>query len=376
MRIGIDAKSFFSGPVSTTVVLQNLLPELIRLYPDNEWILFLNKNDKHLEIPFKGKNIHTCYIWAGMNMLSNIFVAPSVAKKMKVDVMVFQTFPCWQGNIPAIAFMHDVLFRDYPEFFTWKEKLYFKPLPFLTRRASRLTATTEFVANKLVDYNYTNSRSKIDIVPLAVSPKFKPVEKYDTEALKTIKEKFKLPDEFLLFVGRLNVRKNIETLLKALPLLENKNIPLVIVGEPDWKTPDLKNILSLPELKNKILITGRMTDQELAVTYAMSKIFCYPSFAEGFGLPPLEAMASGVPVIVSQSTSFPEVCGDAAVFVNPAQAESIAQAINSLLSDAELYSQKKQKGFARVSKYRWELSANAMMQSILNATKQTKKQIV
>ena len=119
-----------------------------------------------------------------------------------------------------------------------------------------------------------------------------------------------------------------------------------------------------------------MTDQELAVTYAMSKIFCYPSFAEGFGLPPLEAMASGVPVIVSQSTSFPEVCGDAAVFVNPAQAESIAQAINSLLSDAELYSQKKQKGFARVSKYRWELSANAMMQSILNATKQTKKQIV
>jgi len=373
MRIGIDAKSFFSGPVSTTVVLQNLLPELIRLYPGNEWILFLNKNDKHLEIPFKGENIHTCYIWGGMNMLSNIFVVPSVAKKMKVDVMVFQTFPCWQGKIPGIAFIHDVLFRDYPEFFTWKEKLYFKPLPFLTRRVSRLTATTEFVANKLVDYNYTNSRSKIDIVPLAVSSKFKPVEKYDTETLKTIKEKFRLPDEFLLFVGRLNVRKNIETLLKALPLLENKNIPLVIVGEPDWKSPDLKNILSLPELKNKILITGRMTDEELAITYAMSKIFCYPSFAEGFGLPPLEAMASGVPIIVSQSTSFPEVCEDAAVYVNPAQAESIAQAINSLLSDSELYSQKKQKGFARVSKYRWELSAHAMMQSIHNATKQTKK---
>lgn len=373
MRIGIDAKSLFSGPVSTTVVLQNLLPELIRLYPANEWILFLNKNEKHLEIPFQGENIHPCYIWAGMNMLSNIFVVPSIAKKMKVDVMVFQTFPSLQGKIPAIAFIHDVLFRDYPQFFTWKERLYFKPLPFLTRRATRLTATTEFVSNKLVDYNYTYSRSKIDIVPLAVSPKFKCIEKFDSEYLKTIKEKFRLPDEFLLFVGRLNVRKNIETLFKALPLLENKTIPLIIVGEPDWKVPDLKRMISLPDLKNRILITGRMTDEELTATYAMSKIFCFPSFAEGFGLPPLEAMASGIPVVVSNSTSFPEVCGDAGVYVNPAQAESIAHAINSLLSDAELYSQKKQKGFARAAKYTWELSAHAMMQSIFKATKQTKK---
>jgi len=368
MRIGIDAKSFFSGPVSTTVVLQNLLPELLRLYPENEWILFLNKNDKHLEIPFRGKNIHTCYIWAGMNMLSNIFTVPSVAKKMKLDVMVFQTFPSWQSKIPGIAFIHDVLFRDYPQFFTWKERLYFKPLPFLTRSATRLTATTEFVANKLVDYNYTNSRSKIDIVPLAVSPKFKCIEKFDSEYLKTIKEKFRLPNEFLLFVGRLNVRKNIETLFKALPLLKNKTIPLIIVGEPDWKTPDLKRMLSLPELRNRIIITGRITDEELTATYALSKIFCFPSFAEGFGLPPLEAMASGIPVVVSHSTSFPEVCGDAAVYVNPAQAESIAHAINSLLGDTQLYFQKRQQGFAQAAKFSWELSAHAMMQSILKAS--------
>src|SRR6187551_1785777 len=109
MRIGIDAKSFFTGPVSTTVVLQNLLPELLRLYPEHQWILFLNKKDKHFEIPFKGKNIQKCYLWAGMNMLSNVFVVPSAARKMKVDVMLFQTFPSWQGSIPGIAFIHDVL---------------------------------------------------------------------------------------------------------------------------------------------------------------------------------------------------------------------------------------------------------------------------
>ena len=114
-----------------------------------------------------------------------------------------------------------------------------------------------------------------------------------------------------------------------------------------------------------------MTNEELTATYAMSKIFCFPSFAEGFGLPPLEAMASGIPVVVSQSSSFPEVCGNAAMYVNPAQAESIAQAINSLLGDEQLYSQKRQQGFIQAAKYSWELSAHAMMESILKATART-----
>ena len=371
MRIGIDAKSFFNGPVSTTVVLQNLLPELLRLYPEHEWILFLNKKDRHRDIPLKGKNVQFCYLWAGMNMLSNVFVVPAAARKMKVDVILFQTFPAWQGSIPGIAFIHDVLFRDFPEFFTWKERLYFKPLPFLTRRVTRLTATTEFVANKLLTYNYTSSRSKIDIVPLAVSPQFKPAEKCEEQELKSIRMKYDLPAEFLLFVGRLNVRKNIENLLKALPLLENKTIPLVIVGEPDWKTPDLHHLVTSPGIKNRIVITGRMSKEELTATYAMSKIFCFPSFAEGFGLPPLEAMASGVPVIVSQTTSFPEVCGNAALYVNPDEPKSIAKAIDSLFNDPQLYAQKKQQGIIRSATYTWEKTAIAMMQSIINTTQKS-----
>ena len=371
MRIGIDAKSFFSGPVSTTVVLQNLLPELLKAYPENEWILFLNKKDRHLQLPFNDKNIQICYLWAGMNMLSNVFVVPSVAKKLKLDVMVFQTFPYWQGSIPGIAFIHDVLFRDFPQFFTWKEKLYFKPLPFLTRRATRLTATTEFVANKLLEYNYTSSRSKIDIVPLAVSSRFKPAEQYNADDLRIVREKFGLPEEFLLFVGRLNVRKNIENQLKALSLLRNTTIPLVIVGEADWKTPNLQQLISMPAITNRILLTGRMTNDELSATYAMAKIFCFPSFAEGFGLPPLEAMASGIPVIVSQTTSFLEVCGDAAVYVDPDKPESIAEGITNLMEDQNLYLQKKQLGLSHSANFKWEKSAHAMMKSILNATKKS-----
>jgi len=164
------------------------------------------------------------------------------------------------------------------------------------------------------------------------------------------------------------VRKNIENLLKAIPLLYDTQIKLVIVGKADWKTPDLKIIRSNPEMKKRIIMSGAMTDNELILTYSMARIFCFPSFAEGFGLPPLEAMASGVPVIVSETTALPEVCGNAAVYINPYKPESIAHAINSLLADPELYERQKARGIQRANEFTWTQSAKAFMKSIHNAS--------
>src|SRR5450755_3231290 len=347
MRIGIDAKWFFRGPVSTRVVLQNLLPELFALFPEHEWIIILDKKDKEIRFPVQTGNIKLQYLWAGNNMLSNVFLL-SVA--------------------PSISFIHDVLFRRFSEFFTWKEKLYFLPLSWLTRnRSERLIATTEFVSNDLLKYNYATSKSQIDIVPLAVSEKYKPTEYHNPKKLAEVKEKYKLPDQFLLFVGRLNVRKNIENLLKAILLLHNTQIQLVIVGQADWKTPYLQVLLSDPEMKKRIIMTGAMMDDELILTYSMARLFCFPSFAEGFDLPPLEAMASGVPVIVSETTALPEVCGDAAVYINPFKPESIAHAIDALLEDADLYETQRIRGLQKAKQFTWTLSAKAFMKSINNA---------
>src|SRR5579859_6697758 len=225
MRIGIDAKSIYTGPVSTRIVLQNLLPELFRLYPDVEWVVFLDKKDKERGFPYQAANIHVEYVWAGMNQLSNLFVLPRYCKRLKVDLVVCQTFPSVFRHTASIAFIHDVLFRDFPQFFTWKERLYFSTLPFLTRKAIRVTATTRFVAGDLVRYRYVNDPSRIDIVPLGVSPTFKPLPAWDPSFLEEIKKRLALPPRFLLFVGRLNVRKNLENLLKALPLLQDRDIP-------------------------------------------------------------------------------------------------------------------------------------------------------
>ena len=367
MRIAIDAKWYYTGPVSGRVVLQNLLPELFSQYPEHEWIIFLDRKDRHLGFPFSGKNVQIRYVWADMNMISNVWVIPRWLRRLKPDVMVYQTFPSFRREIPSIAFIHDVLFRKFPQFFSWKERLYFLPLAWLTRhRADRLIATTEFVANELLTYHYCPARSRIDIVPLGVSEKYQPKSLQDVGRLSTVRAKFNLPDRFILYVGRLNVRKNIESLLKALPLLRDKEAKLVIVGSEDWKAPDLQQLLSRPDIGERIMMTGSMSDEELIVTYCLATVFCFPSFAEGFGLPPLEAMASGVPVIVSGTTSLPEVCGDAAVFIDPSKPDTIARAIDELFNDPELYERKRRSGLERAGQYTWPAAARALMSSINN----------
>jgi glycosyltransferase involved in cell wall biosynthesis len=368
MRIGIDAKSFFRGSVSTRIVLQNLLPELFELYPEHEWIIFLDKKDKQAPFPFISANVKLVYCWADINFISNVFLLTGKLRSLRVEAVVYQTFPSISHKVPAITFIHDVLFREYPQFFTWKELLYFFPISWLARnRCDRLMATTNYVSNDLLKYNYTNSISRIDLVPLAVSNAYKPVEHHDPDKLKAVKEKYALPDGFLLFVGRLNVRKNIENLLKAIMLIRDTQIQLVIVGKADWKTPDLKELLGKPELKKRIMMAGAMNDDELILTYSMAKIFCFPSFAEGFGLPPLEAMASGVPVIVSEKTALPEVCGNAAIYTDPHNPKSIALAIDRLLDNAELYESQKLKGIEKAKQFTWTHSARAFMKSISNA---------
>jgi glycosyltransferase involved in cell wall biosynthesis len=370
MRIGIDAKWYFTGPVSTRVVLQNLLAELFSLYPENEYVLFLDRRDRHRELPFSGGNIQTCYIWADNNLLSNLLLVSRWVRKLKVDVTVYQTFPSLMHRGSAIVFIHDVLFRRFPQFFSWKERLYFLPMPWLTRnRADRLVATTEFVATELIRYRYTQEQSRIDLVPLAVGERYQPVNLHQPAQLEAVRRKFQLPGQFVLYVGRLNVRKNIENLLKALPLLVDKESKLVIVGKEDWKAPDLRQLVETPGIRERIILTGEMSDEELSATYSLARLFCFPSFAEGFGLPPLEAMASGVPVIVAKTTSLPEVCGEAAVYIDPGRPESIARAIDELLSDADLYARKKRAGLERAGAFTWTATANALMKSITNTVK-------
>jgi glycosyltransferase involved in cell wall biosynthesis len=365
MKIGIDAKWLFTGHISGKLFIQNILPELIALHPEIEWHLFLDKNNKQFEFPIKDANINIHYVWAGFNMLSNLFILPRYAKQLNLDAVLFQTFSPKSKSFKSVVFIHDILFINYPQYFTWTEKLYFAPLKWTAPLADRIITTTQFVKKELIKLDYSKNNI-IDLAPSGVTNIFKPHWQYDRQLLNKIKEKYNLPHSYLLFVGRLNERKNIQGIIKALPLL-NDNISLVVIGEPDWKLSSKKEIFSDKILKSKVRFIGAVPDNELACIYALAKIFCFPSFAEGFGLPPLEAMASGIPVIVSNTTSMPEVCSDVALFVDPHNTEDIAEKINELLKNTFLYEQKIKAGLKWSSQYTWRRTAEQIMKSIFTA---------
>jgi glycosyltransferase involved in cell wall biosynthesis len=369
MKIGIDAKWLFTGHISGKLFIQNILPELFALHPEIEWHIFLDKRNKDFTLPFRKDNIKIHYIWAKFNMVSNLFILPGHAKRLQLDAVLFQTFFMKKGTFKSIVFIHDILFKNYPQFFTWKERLYFKPLKWITSSADRVITTTEFVKKELIRFQYTKPHQPIDIAPSGVTNIFKPYYQHDPTFLHYVKEKYKLPEFYLLFAGRLNARKNIRGLIKSLRFLDDKNISLVIVGEENWKAPEINELLSEQEIRKRIIFTGFIPDNELAAIYAMAKAFCFPSFAEGFGLPPLEAMASGIPVVVSDTTSMPEVCNHAALFIDPGNPKNIADQVNSLLKNETLYEQKKREGLEWSRQYTWKRTAEGIMQSVLSAVK-------
>jgi len=206
---------------------------------------------------------------------------------------------------------------------------------------------------------------KIDVIHHGITEEFKPREKHDNELLKAVISKYNLPAKFLLYVGRLNIRKNLLNLMKAIPLLEDTEIPLFLVGQYDWKTFNLDQWACRLGIKNRIILTGFVENEHLPVLYALSTIFCFVSYEEGFGLPALEAMASGVPVVVSNSSSISEVCGEAGNYADPHDPISIAKAIDSLLNNEELYLRKRALGLQRASLFRWKDSAEKIIHSAL-----------
>ncbi len=356
MKIGIDAKWYFEGPPSGKRVVRALVDEMIRLDQENEYYIFLNQKHQREPFPATGKNVHCVYVWAGNNMLSNVFVVPFYASRLQLDAVLYQNFIPVFGQGRKIAYIHDVLFLSNPEYYTIYERLYFAPLKFLTRRADAVITVSEEEKKRLIHFSFTSDPSILHVAHHGVDHSFLPRESYDSLLVDQIRKQYQLPERFLLYVGRLNLRKNIDNLLKAIPLLKDKAIPLVIVGASNWKESDHERTIRTMGIEDRILFKGAVF-QNLGVVYSLAKLFCFPSFAESFGLPPLEAMACGVPVVVSNTTSLPEVCGDAGNYVSPDRPEEIAAMIDRLLSNEQLYEEKKALGLVQSRRFTWERAA-------------------
>lgn len=363
MKIGIDAKWYLNGNPSGKVVVRNIIDKILALPADNEIYLFIQKKDKpHASELIKKigskQNIRIVYIPNCINFLSNMVIMPFYTKRMKLDVCLYQNFTpvLFNDKTKNIVYIHDFLFLDYPEYYSYIERQIFRLMKTTAKYADSIITISESEKRRINKYVHQNKG--ITTIHHGISDDFKPTTSLEQ---KSIKEKFKLPAKFILYLGRINVRKNIQVLLNAMPYLK-EDLPLVIVGKKDHKTFDIDKTINDLGLDNKVLLLGHLAYQDVLDIIGTAHIFVFPSFAEGFGLPPLEAMKSGVPVISSNATCLPEVCGEAALYFSPDNKGELIEQINKLITSTDKWLEYRKRGLNHVKDFTWDNSVKKILQ--------------
>jgi glycosyltransferase involved in cell wall biosynthesis len=288
-----------------------------------------------------------------------LFAMPMASLRDGLDVLHVQYVgpPLHHGAL--VVTVHDVAFETHGETFPalLRARLRWQ-VPREIRRAALVTTISEASASAIVAA-YGTAREHLRVIPGGVSPRFRPVAA-DPATLS----RHGIDAPFLLSVGRLNPRKNLAGLIAAFESLRERRpgrVQLVLVGEDDYGAASLREVVARSSASADIVLAGRLDDEALALLYAAASVFVFPSFFEGFGLPPLEAMASGTPVVSSDGGGLAEVLGDAAIRIDPFSTESIAAGIERVLDDAELASRMTAAGLARAQTFSWEATARAML---------------
>ena len=267
------------------------------------------------------------------------------------------------GRYGGIVAIHDLWLDRHPEYS--KKMLGQWPSAFKTRqtalRAKKVITISEFSANELKEL-YGLKRDHIRVIPCGVSEDFMP--RRDDQAMAALRKRIGLTSErFVLFIGGADPRKNHQIFLEAAAKVREKLGPrmLVLVGSPVHPFGDYEESARRCSLTEMVLCPGRVTTHELQLLYSFTDLFVFPSLYEGFGMPLLEAMACGAPVVASNSTALAEVAGDAAVLADPQNAQALGEAMVRTLEDEPLRAVLKMKGFARAKQFSWE---NAAMKTV------------
>ncbi len=366
MRIGIDAKWFFAGNPSGREVVRNLIENLCAGHSEHEFFIFLRRRDRHHAFPFCQDNVRLVYIGGRFNLLANLFSLPLRASGLRLDAVVFQYFAPVFSRFRRLVYVHDAIFKTHPGFFTFWERCYFLPMKFLARRAHLVITVSRAERRQLEALGFARP-GRIEVNANGVSRSFRPLAGHDPEGLRRVIARYSLPDSFLLYVGRMSARKNIDGLLAAFAQLQEGPVQLVLAGSGEWWKRRGERMIEERGLAGRVRCLGWVPDEDLPLLYALARGFAYLSFAEGFGLPALEALASGVPAVVSDIAVMHEVCGDAALFADPHDPVAIAAALRRILGDEPLRRELSGEGRAQAAKFRWEDSAERLLELIVNA---------
>ncbi|MFQ3676169.1 MAG: glycosyltransferase family 1 protein [Endomicrobiia bacterium] len=292
---------------------------------------------------------------------------PYILKKYKADLFFSpDAFVSLQTKVKTHTVIHDINFEHHPNFIKpfLQRKYYLHYSKLFAQRADRIAVVSQYTKQDIIN-TYGLSPHTIDVVYNGAHDDFKPIPEQEKNA---IKEKYTHGCDFFIFIGSLHERKNLKNLLLAfdkLQTIHSNKAKLLIVGAPMWKNnEDIKNIVDNLQNKSDIIFTGRLSHNELTKVLASAFALMYVSFFEGFGIPILEAFRCGVPVITSNTSSMPEVAGNAALLCSPYDVTDISNAMAKILSDNECRKNLITKGFERANMFTWDKTATLLWNSL------------
>lgn len=372
MKIGFDAKRAFNNAAGLGNFSRNTISALSRYFPDNEYFLFHpGTSDPVFIAPENTEELKPRGPW--WNSLKNLwrsFRIGGLAKEKQLDIYHGLSHELPVGiektGVKTIVTIHDLIYLRYPDYYSAIDRnIYDRKFRHACRIADRIHAISEQTRQDLIRF-FGVPTSKIQVIYQSVHPRF--FELVDGTSKNQIQEKYKLPETFLLNVGTVESRKNLLVILEGMGLAEIE-LPLVVVGKPTSYQLKVQAYLEAHQEKLNVLFLTGVSDEELAILYQMAELMIYPSLFEGFGLPVAEALASGCPVITSNTSSLPEAGGDAAMYVDPTNVEEIGKAIRTVINDHELRTSMIEKGKKYSQKFKPENFANQLhqlYQSLLN----------
>lgn len=361
MKIAFSARGLSIPSGGARQLIKSLIPALAGQRGDDELFVFYNQEkfrglaDDCSEIVIKGNN----------RIYWDFILLPKVLRKLEVDAAIFpkNVVPFFTGCCSYVV-IHDLAYFDrqlnaYPLLDT----IYMQTLiPQSVRRATGVFAVSENTKKDIINRTGCEPR-KITVTYEAADEIYHPIK--DADVLQKVKQKYNLSGDFIMYVGSLSPRKNIVRLLEAFYLIREKvSHDLVLTGSKSWKDASVYQTMHRLNLGNRIKQVGYVEHEDMPALYNLASAFIYPSLYEGFGLPVLEAMQCGCPVVASSATSIPEVAGDAAILVNPLDTNVLADAIYQVLTDFKLREKLIVLGLERAKKFSWDSCANIMLEVI------------
>jgi glycosyltransferase involved in cell wall biosynthesis len=356
VRIGIDARKLHDFGIGTYI--RNLLRQLARLDRDTEFVVLCRPEDRE-GVAALGQNFRAAAESAGNYSLAEQVKVPLALRREGVTLFhaPHYVLPPLVG-CRSVVTIHDCIHLMFPQYLPNRLALAYArtSIALATRRATRIMTVSESSKRDILRLVGAPA-DKIDVIYNAYDERFG-VEPREEDVLR-VRERYQLQDPFVLYAGNVKPHKNLERLIEAFHLVRARGldqVKLVLIGDDISKYAALRRAVHQHQLHKYVRFLGYLPEETLAALYRLAGVFVFPSLYEGFGLPPLEAMASGTPVVTSNVSSLPEVAGDAALLVDPYDPGAIADGIERVLTDAALRDELRRKGLARAKQFSWDRS--------------------